>query len=149
MIFRATFLCAAVAVVSGCASVTTRPVEGTEPPAHSAGVLQMVWRTTLHEHGLFEPDPEECATGALASDHLVIGSRASNVVGVAPETGHVDWVTGVSGGVDSTARFDATRGQVYVGADDGTFYAVDPASGALRWTYHGKGGVRARARAGE
>ncbi len=109
MIFRATFLFAAVAVVSGCASVTTRPVEGAEPPAHPAGVLQMVWRTTLHEHGLFEPDPEECATGALAAGHLVIGSRASNIVGVVPETGHVDWVTGVSGGVDSKARLAELR----------------------------------------
>ena len=104
----------------------------------------MVWRTTLHEHGLFEPEPEECATGALANGHLVIGSRASNVVGVAPDTGHVDWVTGVSGGVDSTARFDPSHGQVYVGADDGTFYAFYPASGAVRWTYHGKGASNAR-----
>ncbi|HEX3902032.1 MAG TPA: PQQ-binding-like beta-propeller repeat protein [Polyangia bacterium] len=134
-----TILLAALAAVSGCASVTARPVGETEAPAHSAGVLQMVWRTTLHEHGLFEPEPEECATGALANGHLVIGSRAANVVGVAPDTGHVDWVTGVSGGVDSTARFDPNRGQVYVGADDGTFYAFDPASGAVRWTYHGKG----------
>ena len=138
---RATFA-AAPSLRRGCPAappITARPVEGAEPPAHPAGVLQMVWRTTLHEHGLFEPAPEECATGALANGHLVIGSRASSVVGVAPDTGHVDWVTGVSGGVDSTARFDRAHGQVYVGADDGTFYAFDPASGAIRWTYHGKG----------
>ncbi|HLW79983.1 MAG TPA: hypothetical protein VKU44_10340, partial [Terriglobia bacterium] len=80
----------ALAAASGCAAITARPVDGAEPPAHPAGVLQMVWRTTLHEHGLFEPAPEECATGALASGHLVIGSRASSVVGVAPDTGHID-----------------------------------------------------------
>jgi outer membrane protein assembly factor BamB len=130
---------ALAALAGGCASVTARPAENAEPPAHPAGVLQMVWRTTLHEHGLFEPAPEECATGALAGGHLVIGSRAANIAGVVPETGHIDWVTAVSGGVDSTARFDPARGQVYVGADDGTFYAVDPTSGVLRWTYHGKG----------
>ncbi|HLK90748.1 MAG TPA: PQQ-binding-like beta-propeller repeat protein [Polyangia bacterium] len=130
---------ALAALAAGCASVTARQIENAEPPAHPAGVLHMVWRTTLHEHGLFEPAPEECATGALAGGHLVLGSRAGNIVGVVPETGHVDWVTGVSGGVDSTARFDPARGQVYVGADDGTFYAVDPGSGSLRWTYHGKG----------
>ena len=129
----------ALAAASGCAAITARPVDGAEPPAHPAGVLQMVWRTTLHEHGLFEPVPEECATGALANGHLVIGSRASSVVGVAPDTGHIDWVKGVTGGVDSTARFDRAHGQVYVGADDGTFYAFDPASGTIRWTYHGKG----------
>ena len=63
----------------------------------------------------------------------------ATIAGVVPETGHVDWVTGVSGGVDSTARFDSARGQVYVGTDDGSFYAVDPGSGKIRWTYHGKG----------
>ena len=76
---------------------------------------------------------------ARASGRLVIGSRAGAIVGVAPETGHIDWVTGVSGGVDSEARFDAARGQVYIGADDGSFYAVDPKTGAIRWTYRGQG----------
>jgi len=132
-------LAVAVALASGCAAATARRVDGADSPAHPAGVLHLVWRATLHEHGLFEPAPEECATGALAGGHLVIGSRAGNVVGVAPETGHVDWVTGVSGGVDSVARYDAARGQVYLGADDGSFYAIDPSSGAIRWTYHGKG----------
>jgi outer membrane protein assembly factor BamB len=136
---RATIVAAVAAAAAGCASMTTRPIENAEPPAHPAAVLQLVWRTTLHDHGLFEPEPMECATGALAGGRLVIGSRAGNVAGVQPDTGHVDWVTGVSGGVDSTARFDAPHGQVYVGADDGSFYAVDPSSGAIRWTYHGKG----------
>jgi outer membrane protein assembly factor BamB len=129
----------AALATSGCAAATARRVEGVESPSHPAGVLHLVWRTTLHEHGLFEPAAEECATGALAGGHLVIGSRAGNVAGVVPETGHVDWVTGLSGGVDSTARYDAPRGQVYVGADDGSFYAIDPSSGAIRWTYRGKG----------
>lgn len=129
----------AVAAAAGCAAATVRRVGDLEPPTHPAGVLHLVWRTTLHDHGLFEPAAEECASGALAGGHLVIGSRAGSVVGVAPDTGHVDWVTPVSGGVDSTARFDAARGQVYVGADDGTFYAIDPGTGAVRWTYHGKG----------
>jgi outer membrane protein assembly factor BamB len=44
-------------------------------------------------------------------------------------------VTSVSGGVDSEARFERPRGQVYVGADDGSFYAVDVKSGAIRWSY--------------
>ncbi|HXJ20422.1 MAG TPA: PQQ-binding-like beta-propeller repeat protein [Polyangia bacterium] len=126
-------------LVGGCASVTARPIEPAPPPAHPAGILHMVWRSTLHEHGLFEPDPEECATAALTGSELVLGSRAATIVGVSPDTGHIDWITPVSGGVDSAARFDAAHGQVYVGADDGTFYAVDPANGSLRWTYHGRG----------
>jgi outer membrane protein assembly factor BamB len=127
------------AALAGCASGTTRRLDDTAADVHPGGVLQIAWRTTLHDHGLFEPSPEECAAGALAGGRLVLGSRAAAVVGVAPDTGHVDWVTSVSGGVDSEARFDPARGQVYIGADDGSFYAVDPRSGNLRWTYHGKG----------
>jgi outer membrane protein assembly factor BamB len=136
---RPRILALALLALAGCASVTARPAGNAEPPPHPAGVIQLAWRTTLHDHGLFEPAPEECATGVLAGGHLVIGSRAGNIAGVVPETGHVDWVTGVSGGVDSTAKFDAGRGQVYVGADDGSLYAVEPGSGKIRWTYHGKG----------
>ena len=46
------------------------------PRPHPAGVLQIAWRTTLHEHGLFEPSPEECAAGArgrAAGDRLARG----------------------------------------------------------------------------
>ncbi len=135
---RASLLSGLLSVV-GCAAATARRVVDNAPPAHPAGVLQLVWRTSLHEHGLFEPAPEECASGAIAGGRLVVGSRAENVVGVALETGQVDWVTGVSGGVDSMARFDSAHGQVYVGADDGSLYAFDPTTGKVRWTYRGKG----------
>ncbi len=133
---------------AGCAAATVRRLDDAVTPPHRAGILQIAWRTTLHEHGLFEPSPEECASGVLAGGHLVIGSRAGAVVGVAPETGHLDWVTSVSGGVDSAARFDAARGQVYLGADDGSFYAVDPKTGAIRWSYRGKGAIERPAEVG-
>lgn len=137
-----------VGAAVGCASATVRRLDESATTPHRAGILQIVWRTTLHDHGLFEPAPEECASGVLANGRLVIGSRAAAIVGVAPETGHLDWVTAVSGGIDSEARFDAARGQVYLGADDGSFYAVDPGSGKLRWTYHGKGAIERPAEIG-
>ena len=95
-----------------CAAATARRLDNAAAEPHRAGILQIAWRTTLHDHGLFEPAPEECASGVLAQGRLVIGSRAGAIVGVAPGNGHVDWVTSVSGGVDSEARFDAARGQV-------------------------------------
>jgi outer membrane protein assembly factor BamB len=101
----------------------------------------MRWRVALHEHGLFEAAPEECASGVMARGHLVIGSRAGSVVGIDPQQGLVDWAVAVSGGVDSEARYDAARDQVYVGADDGTFYAMDPGRGAVRWSYRAKGAI--------
>jgi len=137
------------AAVAGCAAATVRRLDDPAAHQHRAGILQILWRTTLHDHGLFEPSPEECASGVLAQGHLVIGSRAASVVGVAPDTGHLDWVTSVSGGIDGVARFDGTRGQVYVGADDGSFYAVDPKSGAVRWTYKGKGAIERPAEIGQ
>jgi outer membrane protein assembly factor BamB len=135
-------------VAAGCAGATARRLDDSAAPPHRAGVLQIAWRTTLHEHGLFEPSPEECASGVLAGGRLVIGSRAAAIVGVAPETGHLDWITPVSGGIDGEARFDAARGQVYVGADDGSFYAVDPKNGAIRWSYRGKGAIERPAEIG-
>ena len=54
----------------------------------------------------------------------------------------------MSGGIDSEARFDAARGQVYLGADDGSFYAVDPKTGAIRWSYRGKGAIERPAEIG-
>ncbi len=137
-----------ILAAGGCASVTARPIEPAAQPAHPAGVLHLQWRTTLHEHGLFEPDPEECATPVMADGHLVLGTRAGAAVGVAPATGHVDWITPLSGGVDGAGRFDVARHQVYVGADDGALYALDPSSGAVRWTYRGKGAIERPAEIG-
>jgi outer membrane protein assembly factor BamB len=136
-LYQALFLLA----LSGCAEATVRQLNPGDPPARRAGVLQIRWRTQLHEHGLFEASPQECATGVLAHDHLVIGSRAGSVVGVDVAHGHVDWVTTTSGGIDSEARFDPARDTVYLGADDGNFYAFDAKRGSVRWSYRSKGAI--------
>ena len=125
----------------GCAETTARRLDGAEAPARPAGVLQIRWRTQLHQHGLFEPSPQECAIGVLAHGRLVIGSRASAVVGVDARQGKIDWVTPTSGGIDSEARFDRASDTVYVGADDGNFYALDATRGTPRWTYRSKGAI--------
>jgi len=53
---------AGAACVAGCAGSTVRRLDEGATTPHRAGVLQIVWRTTLHDHGLFEPSPEECAS---------------------------------------------------------------------------------------
>lgn len=118
-------------------------VRRTEQPTREfpAGVSSLRWRTSIHEHGLFEPRPEECATGAIVGDRLVIGSRAGNVVALALEDGRQLWATPVSGGVDSHAQFDETTGSVYVGTDDGHLYAIDSTTGAIRWSWKGRGAI--------
>ncbi len=134
---------ASAALPAACASLTARSPEPAEEHPHPAGIAQIRWRTELHQHGLFEPTPEECASGALVAQgkQLVIGSRAAAIVSVGTERGHIMWATAASGGIDSQASYDAKHNQVYLGADDGTFYALDPAAGTVRWTYHAKGAI--------
>ena len=130
----------AIALLAGCAAATVRSQPAGEDQ-RPVGVVHLVWRTTVHQHGLFEPRPEECATGAVVGTRLVIGSRAASIVGVDTDNGKIAWATPTSGGIDSEARLDPVQGHVYVGADDGTIYAVDPASGALRWNYKSRGAI--------
>ena len=140
---RATLPLVGLAAAAGLAACATpsRARDPADQHAHPAGLLQVRWRVTLHEHGLFEPAPEECATGVLAHGRIVVGSRAGTVVGVDPAQGHVDWALGVSGGIDGEARYDEAHDQVYIGADDGSFYALDPSRGAVRWSYRAKGAI--------
>jgi outer membrane protein assembly factor BamB len=134
-------------LAAGCAENTVRRVE-TQQRDYPAGVTALVWRTNIHEQGMFAARPEECATGAVVGDRLIIGSRDAKVVALALDDGRVLWSSPVSGGVDSEARFDERKGQVYVGTDDGSVYAVDPAGGGVRWSYRGKGAIERRAELG-
>jgi outer membrane protein assembly factor BamB len=131
--FGVVALATAVAAAAGLhGRDPARRLDSAAAEPHRAGILQIAWRTTLHDHGLFEPAPEECATGVLAQGRLVIGSRAGARSSASrPETATSTGDLRV-GGVDSEARFDASRGQAYVGADDGSFYAVDVKTGAIR-----------------
>lgn len=147
----AALLGAAVVVAAaclGCAGLTAREVRPASERVGPAGIVHVRWRAELHTHNLFEPSPQECASGALAGDRLVIGSRASSVVGVRLADGHIDWATQTSGGIDSPARYDAKRGLVYLGADDGAFYALSAADGRVRWTYRAKGAIEREAELG-
>jgi outer membrane protein assembly factor BamB len=134
-------LLAGVLACAACAATPSRAHDPADTPAHPAGMLQIRWRVQLHEHGLFEASPEECASGVLARGRFVIGSRAGSVVGVDPAQGHLDWAVPLSGGIDGDAVYDAGQDQVYVGADDGSFYALDAQRGATRWSYRSKGAI--------
>jgi outer membrane protein assembly factor BamB len=110
------------------------------PAETPENVARLRWRTSIHDHNMFEPRPEECAAGVVVGDKLVVGSRAGKMVALSAADGRTVWSTPVSGGIDAEARFDAKRGQVYVGSDDGWFYAL-AADGAVRWSYKSKGAI--------
>lgn len=127
-------------VLAACSTVTVRreiPVRHEYP----AGVAQMRWHTQIHAYPATEGHPEECASGALVGNRLVLGSRGGSVVGVDVGSGTIAWSTPVSGGVDGEARYDKERDQVYVGSDDGFLYAIEPTKGAIRWSSKFKGPI--------
>jgi outer membrane protein assembly factor BamB len=137
---RAGRLLPGLAVLAACSTATIRR-EASQPHDYPAGVVQMRWHVLLHPHPQTEPQPEECATGALVGRRLVVGSRGGAVVGVDVGTGAVDWSTRVQGAIDSDAAYDRSRGQVYVGSDDGHLYAIEPAHGTVRWSSKVKGAI--------
>jgi hypothetical protein len=120
----------ALAGACGGAAVRRTEVEQREYPAN---VAHLRWRSAIHEHGMFEARPEEAAAGAVIGSKLVIGSRDGKLLAVNTADGRTLWSTPLSGGIDGEARFDPTRGQVYVGSDDGYFYAVDVAGPLPGW----------------
>ncbi|MGD0836900.1 MAG: PQQ-binding-like beta-propeller repeat protein [Polyangia bacterium] len=124
----------------GCSVATVRREV---PPSrdYPAGVAQMRWHTQIHAYPPSNPHPEECATGALVGNRLVLGSRGEEVVAIDLLSGNTVWSVPTSGGVDGDARYDSQRGQVYVGSDDGVLYAIEPASGKLRWSSRFKGPI--------
>jgi outer membrane protein assembly factor BamB len=128
------------AFLGACGGATVRrTVE--EKREYPANVAHLRWRTSIHEHGMFEARPEEAASGAVVGSKLVIGSRGGKVVGLSTGDGRTVWSTALSGGIDADARYDEARGHVYVGSDDGYVYAVEPNAGAIRWSYKAKGAI--------
>ena len=127
-------------VLAACSTVTVRR-ETEVRHDYPAGVAQMRWHTQIHAYPATEGHPEECASGALVGNRLVLGSRGGSVFGVDIGSGSIAWSTPISGGVDGEARYDKERGQVYVGSDDGFLYAIDPTKGAIRWSSKFKGPI--------
>jgi outer membrane protein assembly factor BamB len=86
----------ALAGACGGASVRRTAQEQREYPAN---VATLRWRTSIHEHAMFEPRPEESASGAVVGAKLIIGSRAGKLVALNAGDGRIAWSTALSGGV--------------------------------------------------
>jgi outer membrane protein assembly factor BamB len=132
-----------LALLCGCSSSALHRA-GENRREYPAGAAQMRWRTVIHAYSPNDAQPEECATGVLVGSRLILGSRAGKVVAIHTSTGSQLWSTPIAGAVDSEALHDPSRGQVYLGSDDGIFYAIDPTDGKIRWSYKGKGAIERR-----
>jgi len=117
-----------------------RPVEvgNREMPG---GVVSLQWQLTIHKHGLFEPWPEECATGVVDKNFLYLGSRNREIIAVNLRTAKIAWRTKVDPQIDSQAILDPVRNHVLVGGDDGTLFVLDRADGKIVWKWKGEGSV--------
>jgi hypothetical protein len=82
----------ALVSLAGCGGAAVRRAveSGNESPEN---VARLRWRTSIHEHNMFEPRPEECASGVVIDSRLVIGSRAGSIVALATGDGRVVWTT--------------------------------------------------------
>jgi outer membrane protein assembly factor BamB len=130
----------AMLAVGACGASSVRRPEPPRDP-YPAGVVQVKWKTTLNDQSRRMTHPQECATGALVGDRFVQGASNGRIFGIGAGDGRVAWTRPVAGSIDSVARFDEKRRQVYVGGDEGVLHAVDPRDGAIRWSYKGQGAI--------
>lgn len=134
---RAPWLAVALAA---CAGATARTVEERERP-FPAGVVVQRWRAALHPGSALAANPEQCAVPAVLPDRVVVATRAGVLVALHRRDGHTFWSLPLAGASDSEVVMDHERGQLYVGTDEGAFYAVDPLTGRARWSARVRGGV--------
>jgi polyvinyl alcohol dehydrogenase (cytochrome) len=60
----------------------------------------------------------------------------------APSQPRLKWAFGIPGASEVYAQPTVAAGQVYISSDAGWVYAIDPASGCVRWSFQAEGGVR-------
>lgn len=80
------------------------------------------------------------------SDHANTRFQSARVAGLTPQTAprlKFKWAFGLAGVTSAQGTPAVVSGRVYVGAADGTVYAVDARSGCTYWTFKAAAGVRA------
>ena len=85
---------------------------------------EQVWRKGM---------PELNTAVAVGEGRVFAAGNASQVYGIDLETGRELWQWGTAARVRSSPKYH--DGTVYVGCDDGTFYALDPEKGFSQWEY--------------
>jgi outer membrane protein assembly factor BamB len=146
---RATLLLlVAASAACGRWSDTRAPWAGSEH-AFDVGrpVLSRRWEQVVVDHSRTH-NPQEMATAGLSfagaaeagegRGVIYLGSHESGVQARAASDGRLIWErpVGPTSGVPLV-----TADTVYVGTDDGTMAALDPASGAVRWRHDAHGGL--------
>ena len=133
---------------AGCfGRLSAATVRRADQPGHEypAGVTSLRWRTPIHQRELFEPRPEECASGAVVGDRLIIGSRAGQVVALGRgrrQDALADAGLGrrrLRGPLRSPATARSTSAPTTASSTPSS-----PTSGKIRWSYRGKGAIERR-----
>ncbi|MBW2735558.1 MAG: PQQ-binding-like beta-propeller repeat protein [Deltaproteobacteria bacterium] len=125
---------------AGCGQVRVDSygAEGVAPRS----VLQLRWRRKLVHHSLFTYRPEEWASACFGKNGTVyIGSSSGRFLALSPK-GELIWEMRAQGGISSQPWYNPRSSLIYFGADDGRLYAVEAATGKVRWSYATKGRIR-------
>jgi outer membrane protein assembly factor BamB len=136
------FLASALAITSaiGCANtyrLDTTPRE--YEPAEA--VLRQLWSRPLTNQPLLDYKPQELASPAIDGNGTIyVGARSGRFVAL-DRRGRLRWQQRAGGAISSKPLLDETGGTVYYGADDGKLYAVEAASGEVRWSYATQGTI--------
>ncbi len=121
------------ALALALAATQAPAASGRLPPA-PVQLWSVAWTRRLVTPTLLEYKPRE--TGGPAVDpqrgNVVLGAR-DGVLRALSERGTVLWEVKAGGGFEAPPRLDGDT--VYAGSDDGKLYAVEAATGKLRWTY--------------
>jgi outer membrane protein assembly factor BamB len=139
----------ALAITAACGRLTDPRAPWTGARDHDVGrpVLGYRWQQVIVDHHS-DHMPQEMATAGLSFSGateagegrgaIFIGSHAGTYLAVSPRDGAILWRREI-GPVSGTPL--VTGDVVYIGTDDGLLYALDTATGAVKWKHEARGGI--------
>lgn len=114
---------------------------GNEGYGATRSVLRLRFHRHLVRHEFLAYRPQEWAASAFGpGGTLLVGSTARQFVALSHD-GRLLWKLDTDGIISSTPWYSTHTKLVYFGCDDGRLYAVDVATGKLRWKYTTKGTI--------
>jgi outer membrane protein assembly factor BamB len=87
---------------------------------------------------LADHQPQEFAAATATTDVVYVGSQGGGYYALSAKDGQVLWQTRIG---PTSSRPLLHGGRLYVGADDGTLWCLDPATGFEKWKYGTKGAI--------
>ena len=109
-------------------------------------VLSLQWQKSMAPAGFMEYRPQQWASAVVDSRRgiIYVGSTAGRFEALRTTDGRRLWSVEVRGGVASAPLLHEPSEAVYFGSDNGEMYAVDAATGKVKWRYTTSGTINPR-----